>query len=463
MTMTQTMTVRVMTLGIGSDVLSTIATPLKGCSFSEGPLELEKLMEPQDPPPGIVLCAQAPAGISLAETAQMLRSTYVGAAIFYVALPGEKQDRKTLVKNGFNDVFFLPIDQSNLVRTMREKAAELGSADRVFKRVSLMDVVPNTVLDFDTYLYLPANGKYVRYSAAGDPLDAERVKKLKNHQVGSLYVPAESMKEFYKYAAKSLRDTASDASLSETERTEKLENAVRELIVGLFSDQATSTEEGKRAMQDMQSIVRTYVTAGAMQEGMYTRIQTMNAQDRNAYSHAANVSTFASLFAIALACPNQEVEEIAMAALLHDLGLMSLPAEVLATPPSDWIQADREIYESHPEKTVGIIKDRRLVVPEAIHKIILQHHERYNGTGFPNKLVGDRTCRGAQLLAIADEFDERLAPTPGRPDPKPRDVIHQMFAENGTGPTTAKFNPELLRKIHLLFTPVPERSEPESG
>jgi HD-GYP domain-containing protein (c-di-GMP phosphodiesterase class II) len=444
--------IRALTLGMDSPARDRLAASLAQYSFGEAPMDVERLMEPESPAPAVIVCAKAPAGVSLPEMAQMLRAVYPEAAIYYVAESSQRQDRKGLIKNGFTDVFFLPVDMATLQQSLREKAALLGSQQKVFKRVKLIDVVPDTVLDFNTYLYLPANGKRVRYSSAGDQLDADRVQKLKSHQVSNLEVPLEEMKKFYEYTAKSLRDSGGNPALSETERAEKLESSVREMVVSLFSDQSTSTDEGKKAVQDMQNIVRTYVTAGASTDrGVYGRILAVSAQSKDTYSHAARASTFAALFAIAVGCPPPEVEEIALAGFLHDLGLVAVPADVLALPQAEWIQADRDVYQTHPEKTLEIVRDRKLVISEGTHKIILQHHERFNGTGFPKRLLGEKIARGARILAIADEFDERLTPKPGHPEPRPADVIRDLLAENGTGPTTAVFDPELLKKIAALF------------
>jgi response regulator RpfG family c-di-GMP phosphodiesterase len=328
--------------------------------------------------------------------------------------------------------------------------AQLGSAERVFRRVQILDLTADAVLNFNTYLYLPANRKHVKFSSAGDSLDQARVDRLKRHAVGALAIPVEEMKEFYSYTAQSLKKLNQGTGLSETERKERLESTTRELITSLFDDAATSTEAGKTTVADMQNVIKSYITdSGTKGDGWYNRFLAATASGAGSYSRAATISTYAALFAIGLGI--QEVEDVALAALLHDLGMSTVPEVVVNTPPQQWLQADRDIYEAHPEATVRIIRERKLVVSELVYKFILQHHEKFNGTGFPKKLSGDRIAVGAQLIGIAEALYESTVPREGQTTTPARAVLEQLARQAAENPTLASFQPDLLKKICRLF------------
>ena len=63
------------------------------------------------------------------------------------------------------------------------------------------------------------------------------------------------------------------------------------------------------------------------------------------------------------------------------------------------------IYEKHVDYTLDVIKEKKLILSDLVRKIIYQHHEKYNGMGYPRQLSGDRICIEAQVLSLADKFD----------------------------------------------------------
>jgi HD-GYP domain-containing protein (c-di-GMP phosphodiesterase class II) len=442
--------ITVLAIGMENGTLRALAAAKLPATLVEMTFEMEKLIEAFVPAPGIILAGLPPAEISVAEVAQLLRGVYPDTPIHFIADIKHASDRKDLIKNGFTEVFFLPIDLPPLFQSLREGLALQGSQERVYRNVKVLDVAPDTVLDFNTYLYLPANKKHVKFSTAGDSLDEDRVKKLKSHSVASLCVPIEEMKKFYSYTASRLKDLNGNTKISETERSERLESSVREVVTGLFSDTATSTEQGKAAVSTLQSIVRSYVVQSSPKGSeLYNRFLAIAAQSGSAYARASATSTYAALFAIGLGL--KDVDDIALAGILHDLGMAKVPAEVLALPSEHWLPADREVYESHPDATVQIIRDRKLVVSENVYKIIQQHHETYSGTGFPRKLEGDRICMGAQLLAIADALFDATQTAPGKPLVTPKAALEQLLADTWSKPGQAKHNSFLLRKLLTLF------------
>jgi len=411
--------ITVLAIGMENGTLRALAAAKLPATLVEMTFDMEKLIEAFVPAPGIILAGLPPAEISVAEVAQLLRGVYPDTPIHFIADIKHASDRKDLIKNGFTEVFFLPIDLPPLFQSLREGLALQGSQERVYRNVKVLDVAPDTVLDFNT-------------------------------SVASLCVPIEEMKKFYSYTASRLKDLNGNTKISETERSERLESSVREVVTGLFSDTATSTEQGKAAVSTLQSIVRSYVVQSSPNGSeLYNRFLAIAAQSGSAYARASATSTYAALFAIGLGL--KDVDDIALAGILHDLGMAKVPAEVLALPSEHWLPADREVYESHPDATVQIIRDRKLVVSENVYKIIQQHHETYSGTGFPRKLEGDRICMGAQLLAIADALFDATQTAPGKPLVTPKAALEQLLADTWSKPGQAKHNSFLLRKLLTLF------------
>jgi putative nucleotidyltransferase with HDIG domain len=266
--------------------------------------------------------------------------------------------------------------------------------------------------------------------------------------MNNVFVPAEQMQKFYTYSAKRLKSIDGNPAISVTERREKMSSAVRELISGLFTEEASGFEAGQSILKDCGEIVKTFILDGAENE-WYARIQQVMGEQGGSYSHSSNVSTLAALFSMGLGIGKPE--DLALAGLMHDIGIAELPAELQYLEFDQMTPEQKEIYKKHPEISVKMIKNRKIVVPEIVTKAILQHHEHFDGSGYPNGIFGDRMCKEAQILAIADRFDEMTSLKPGQPTLSPGDALSIMRENQISNPSKAIYNPELLKKLLDLF------------
>jgi CheY-like chemotaxis protein len=242
---TETLAMPVSLTSLSVGLADTVRGWLKGLfeslSNRDLPCDLEALITIEGPEPSVVFCSEPAPGVSLLELAQVLRSQYREAPIYFLADSRTKLDRADLKKNGFTDVFFLPIDGGLLERALDALRSRLEPGRAVYDEVHLLDLQPGVTLDFDTYIHLPFKKKYLKYSAAGDALDAERVERLKSFQVSALYVARQDMPKFYNYAAQTLRALKDDPGLSQTVRQERMHSAIRNVFAGLFTETVTST------------------------------------------------------------------------------------------------------------------------------------------------------------------------------------------------------------------------------
>lgn len=432
----------------------------------EKPYDLEKLIEePVEPPPGVVFCGLAPEGISIIEVAQTLRMQYQESGIFLMTTIRAGFDRKEFMKNGFSDAFLLPLDGPNAEQIIRDEIARVSKGKvKSYRKVKMIDVQAGVSLDFDTYIYMPANKKHIKYSASGDELDPERAERLKKHQVQNLQVTSDQISKFYEFTATQLKKLGQNNAMSETERREKMQTAVRDLIGDMFNDSSkdASTVHGKEIVSDCQEIVKAYVLdAGASnQNAWYSKVLAVTGADANNYSHAANVSTYAALFSLGMGLG--DASTVALAGILHDIGLADVPPEIQMKEKNEWSKEDFEKFKEHVEHSVKMIRERKLVVSDIVTKAIQQHHERWNGSGYPKGLVGKRICIEAQLLGLADEFDYMTAAIGGKkPKMTPSEAIDYFKSSLGN-PSSQEFDPELIRKLVTLFPTAPKEPNAEA-
>jgi HD-GYP domain-containing protein (c-di-GMP phosphodiesterase class II) len=122
--------------------------------------------------------------------------------------------------------------------------------------------------------------------------------------------------------------------------------------------------------------------------------------------HAVNVASFAVLFAMAFGRISQDVlTDIALAGLLHDIGLTQIPAHVVQTPWEHQSAKERQLYARHVDEGLRLIDDLAGEMSPRVKPLIQQHHEKFDGTGYPMQLQGFQVNDVAQLVAMADTLE----------------------------------------------------------
>jgi HD-GYP domain-containing protein (c-di-GMP phosphodiesterase class II) len=125
----------------------------------------------------------------------------------------------------------------------------------------------------------------------------------------------------------------------------------------------------------------------------------MESQDPYTARHQTKVSEIAGCVAQELGLSDDMIEGIRVAGMVHDMGKMSLPAEVV-NKPAALTPFELSIIREHPQKAYMVLKG--IEFPWPIAEIVLQHHERVNGTGYPRGLKGNEIRLEARVLAVAD-------------------------------------------------------------
>jgi putative nucleotidyltransferase with HDIG domain len=139
--------------------------------------------------------------------------------------------------------------------------------------------------------------------------------------------------------------------------------------------------------------------------------ETLELRDPYTAGHSRRVSEYSRELARALRLSPREIDVIANAALLHDLGKIGVPdAVLLKNGPLD--ERDRSIIGKHPVMGAQIIGS--IASMEDIAPCVMHHHERVDGTGYPAHLIGDAIPLGARIIAVADAFDAMTTDRPYR-------------------------------------------------
>ncbi|MCL5772798.1 MAG: HD domain-containing protein [Firmicutes bacterium] len=182
----------------------------------------------------------------------------------------------------------------------------------------------------------------------------------------------------------------------------------------------------------------------AYYEAITALAQAMEAKDPYTSGHIGRVRTYAVKLAESFRMPAEDQEIIAKAAILHDVGKIGTPDRILLKP-GQLSTEERAYMNEHVKTSANILRNMSSLPPETI-EMVLCHHERYDGTGYPRGLKGDQIPLGAQIIAVADTFDAMTSDRPYRKAFAAEEALAKMKDSSCT-----QFDPKVLNAFLALF------------
>jgi PAS domain S-box-containing protein len=153
-------------------------------------------------------------------------------------------------------------------------------------------------------------------------------------------------------------------------------------------------------------------------------------ESRDPYTagHQRSVSHLARAIAMEMGLSRERTEGLRVAASIHDLGKLFVPAEILSKP-SPLTEIERRLIETHPQAAYDIVK--KVDFPWPVAEIILQHHERMNGSGYPYGIGGDEILQEARALMVADVVEAMSRDRPYRPGFGIEEALEEISGNRG--------------------------------
>ncbi len=294
-------------------------------------------------------------------------------------------------------------------------------------------------------------GKYFRVNSAlarihGFNSPDEMISTVTN--IGEhLYVDREDRKRYMKLLDKTSKITNFEAQLFRKDRSKVWISMNVQVIRG--KDGAVAYYEGivediterKKAEEDLKA------SAEKLRKNLAGTIEviSMMLQTRDPYTgeHQKRVSSLARAIAQEMKLPGDTIDSIRIAGSIHDIGKMSVPAEILAKP-TRLSDVEMDLLKVHPQTGYDILKVVEL--PPPIAEIVLQHHERVDGSGYPQGLKEGEAILEAQILAVADVVEAMSSHRPYRPALGIDAALREIEGGKGT-----LYHPEVVDACLRLF------------
>jgi putative nucleotidyltransferase with HDIG domain len=170
---------------------------------------------------------------------------------------------------------------------------------------------------------------------------------------------------------------------------------------------------------------------------------TVDAKDHHTAGHSIKVSDYSVKIAEALGLSERDIVDIKYAALLHDIGKIGIPDEIIKKP-TKLTPEEFEIVKTHPQIGAKIIKEIESL--SAMVPIILHHHERFDGKGYPDGLKGDAIPIGARIVHVTDAYDTMVSARAYR-DMLPAELAVSELRKNAGN----QFDPKIVEEFITIL------------
>ena len=176
-------------------------------------------------------------------------------------------------------------------------------------------------------------------------------------------------------------------------------------------------------------IVDEVTSSLARNPSAFVSLARLKDRDDYTYLHSVAVCGLMVVLSRHLGLPDDEVREAGLAGLLHDVGKMQMPLEVL-NKPGALTDAEFGVMRSHPERGWDLLKEGARV-PASTLDVCLHHHEKMDGSGYPHKLAGDQISRFARMGAVCDVYDAITSTRPYKNAWDPAGSLQRMSQWQG--------------------------------
>ncbi|TCW61145.1 HD-GYP domain-containing protein [Treponema sp. J25] len=325
------------------------------------------------------------------------------------------------------------------------------------KKVPLSQLNPGIV--FTEPVYIQDNHLFV---AAGVPVKPKELERLKAWGIDAVYtngdilVPPQEKEEAA--PSRGTAKTPDEGTLSSPQAKEELSSAKRQILSlpevlersgayktytnlieklsDIFETIAQGLSVNNRSIDTITDRLLELVRENSDQ--VVTYILAGEITSASLAKSSVNTAILAAMIAEEMKIPNVKILTITTGALLHDIGMLRVPREILEKKENLTTQELQRI-QVHPLYGYKIIV-KELLYSEEVGRIALQHHERWDGEGYPRRLSGEAIDIGARIVSVCDAFEAMVSEKPYRNSMIGYQAMKNLLSDNGR-----RFDPEVLK------------------
>jgi HD-GYP domain-containing protein (c-di-GMP phosphodiesterase class II) len=280
--------------------------------------------------------------------------------------------------------------------------------------ISMATLLPGAVLGIEVFVREALGLPPQKLFDAAEVIDGDKLEKYSLAGVRSVFICAEDRPTYQEYLQRNWCTVLDDESCPMTSKLCVMSEVVRGVMDNEFSTDITAsivTTSNQFAKTAVQLISRNEIALEQLFEVLH--------HDYGTFTHSTNVSLYCVLLAKELGLSPEELEEVAVGGLLHDLGKLEIDTRII-NKPGPLTKSEMEIMRRHPSIAFERLVDREDVTFGQL-MMAYQHHERVNGKGYPCGITDAEIHPFAKICAVVDVFE---ALTSQRPYRRPLELTH---------------------------------------
>jgi len=182
-------------------------------------------------------------------------------------------------------------------------------------------------------------------------------------------------------------------------------------------------------IEDVQEVSKSIVEDVLSNSNTLINLVDIKTADNYTYEHCVNVAVLSLVLGIEMGLNQKQLSDLCVGALLHDIGKAFTPTEIL-TKPDTLDDVEFNIIKKHPVDGYEYIKDDNNLA-SAVKVIVLEHHEKVDGTGYPRGLKGDQIHKLAKIISVVDVYDALTSDRPYRKAVSPSEALELIMGSAG--------------------------------
>ncbi|MFZ5968625.1 MAG: HD-GYP domain-containing protein [Bacillota bacterium] len=254
------------------------------------------------------------------------------------------------------------------------------------------------------------------------------LQKIEENQIFTIYIDDEfSTNEIEDVISPQIRTTATKSIKDTFDHFEKYNESLRENN-SVKAKQLLKSRDNY--VQVLNRISKNIVDEITTSKNIMLSMVDIKNLDTYTYQHSVNVAILSLVLGIELQLNRNELYDLCMGALLHDIGMAFVPKKIV-TKRGTLTAEEEAIIREHPMRGYEYLKDD-IAMPAHAKVIALQHHEKIDGTGYPRKTKGDSINKLAKIVAVADVYDALTSDRPYKKSIPPSEAIEYIMGGAGT-------------------------------